>query len=425
MNPIATEVLDRKLKKCLAECANSKLTSSQRNFASEQLKKLALEAEAVRSSNLVEEVGRFFLTRKRLNELRQPVIFPTEQLLELGRRGLAATLQFGILDSPESFAVLPVEVLLREVPLVSLNLIAQRRQKLLSESLDFLQKQPESAICLAGLDWVIAKSKIELLFPLFPVIFGGEDRSVDFNRLSALRDQILRRDKSGNGILEILRGISKGELSKAALTDGLSRCPDAAVVFLRILPKLLSKETAGHELEILENWLPSLPEISLPNRAKISGALAILCGGIIQKVKLTFAEENILAIVTASLRQLSLEIGGDFTGYWGIFPLGESRLQGADSAQISAEHARLLVESLEKLEDKQYDPISVFTALAINFGLSKFEETGTEVGFDPKRHNDTVGGLLRGQAAVVIRPGWRYKETILLRAKTKPLVNNA
>jgi hypothetical protein len=42
------------------------------------------------------------------------------------------------------------------------------------------------------------------------------------------------------------------------------------------------------------------------------------------------------------------------------------------------------------------------------------------VTYDPQIHQDILGGLLKQQAAVVVRSGWRYNDTLLLKTRVKP-----
>lgn len=414
------EELDKRLRRCLASCAEPRLASSRRNKASDQLRNLAEQAGGLGLSGLIEEVGTFFLTRERLRELQQEVGFPTRQFFELGRHSLATTLQFGITDSPEAFAALPAEMLLKEVPSpLLLDKIAKKRTRLLPEAIAILQKQPDLASGGAGLPWVVSKAKIEHLFPLLSFIFAERSESSDPQRTSELRVKFLSRDKTGKGISEVLVRISEGELVPESLIDGLRSCPEAAAVFVRILPKLLSKNVGAHAVSALEHWLPCLPEISRPKRAVVSGALAVLSGTLLLKPKRNALEETLFLLVTSAMEQMSLQIGADVSGLWGLFRMGEKPLRGGSAQFITAEGARLLIESMEKLEDERYSPSEVCTALAINLGLALTNQLGDKVIYDPKQHDDSVGGLLRGQPAVVLRSGWRFKDATLLKTKVK------
>lgn len=426
MNPLSINDFDNRLKKCVIACAKPRLSPTNRDQVSTKLKRLTAEAGALGLSSLADEIGNFFLTRERLRELNQAIVFPTQSFLELGQRGLTGTLQFGISDSPDAFSKVPVEVLLRAVSSpVLFDKIAKKRKGLLSEVLVVLRHQHEQALPSAGFLWAVNKAKIEELFSLLPAIFNHGHRSEALRINSDLRVHFLSRDKTGNGIAEILNYISKGELVAESLVDALRLGPEAAVVFLRILPKLLPKAMGGHALKILEEWLPFLPDTPPSERAMVSGALALLCGSLLQKPRRNPSEETVLRLVTESMKQLALQIGADVCGFWGLFPLGDEFSRGSGGPQISPEGARLLVESLEIFEDDRYKPVEVITALAMNLGLTQINEPGNLVHFDPKQHADAVGGLLRDHPAVVLRAGWRYKDALLLKSRVKPQTDHA
>jgi hypothetical protein len=410
---------DKKLKKTLAAAAKPRLNPALRNSLGERLRSLANEAAEFGVSEAVNELSRFLLSRDRQIELRQSPGFPTERALELAQSGLTATFEFAVYDSPEAFAELPVDALLRQISSTALlTKIAGRRKGLLIEALTEIRREPSAAFQLPGLPWVIAKAKLPDLLPLLPFLFG-ERHEAATSQLATMRAQFIRRDKTGRSITEILGRISAGELSDEALVDTLQRSPEAAAVFVQLLPKLISRHSSDQAAKVFQKWLPSLPEIPKKRRTLVSGALAALCGSILLKERRQPVEDWILSLVADAIRRLALEIGADVGGYWGVLPLDASRSDNT-GVYVSPEGARLLVESIEKLEDSRYEATNVIEALASNLGLSKTDEPSTVVMYDPKIHQDIVGGLLKQQTAVVVRSGWRYNETVLLKAKVKP-----
>jgi hypothetical protein len=425
MNPPGVESLDKKLKKTLAVAAKSPLSPAQRNKLATQVKTLVSDVASLGISSAVDDIGNFFLSRERLLELGQRAPFPVQRFMELGRAGFGVTLEFGVADSPEAFAELPAAILLEQISSpVALSKVAASRKGLVADALKIIQEKPELPLNLAGMRWVLAKAKFSSLLPLVPTLFADHGHDLDSDSIATLRLAFLARDKTAKGILEILRLIAKEELSDQVLVDAFTRSPETAVVFVRLLPKLLPKPLGEQALTIFHKWLSARPQISIRTRGMVSGALLALCGALLQKMKRRPNEDAALTLVVDFARQLSLEIGADVGGYWGVFPLGEKR-ELASGGDISSEGARLLVESLQKLQDDRYEPTSVFRALARNLGLTEMDELGMSVKYDPKKHHDTVGGLLREQSAVVVRSGWRYKDSVLLKTEVKPQTDYA
>lgn len=416
---------DKQLKKTLDAAAKPRLTPGLRTSLETRLRSLADEAAAFGAREAVNDVSKFFLSRERLLELRQPPVFPAERALELGRRGLAATFDFVVRDSPEAFADFSVAVLMRQIPSAALlTKIATKRKNLLAEALTEIRREPSLLFDFPGLSWVFAKAKLQDLLPLVPFLFGEQGETASSQLVATLRTQFLRRDKTGRGITEILRLISTGELADQTLVDALRRSPEAATAFVQLLPKLLLRHPTDEPARVLQKWLSTLSDIPAKRRALISGALMTLCGAILLKNRRRPVEDWVLSLVVDSIKRLALEIGADVEGYWGVFPLDASRSDNT-GVYISPEAARLLVESLEKLEDSRYQATNVVEALASNLGLSKIDETNAVVTYDPKVHQDVAGGLLKQQTAVVVRSGWRYNEILLLKTKVKPQTNHA
>jgi hypothetical protein len=416
---------DKELKKTLAAAAKPRLTPGLRTSLETRLRSFADEAAAFGAPEAVNDIGKFFLSRERLLELRKPPVFPAERALELSRRGLAATFEFVVRDSPEAFADMPVAVLMRQIPSAALlTKIATKRKSLLIEALTEIRREPSVSFNFPGLSWVFAKAKLQDLLPLVPFLFGEQGETASSQLVAVLRTQFLRRDKTGRGITEILRLISTGELADQTLVDALRRSPEAATAFVQLLPKLLLRHPTDEPARVLEKWLSTLSDIPAKRRVLVSGALAALCGALLLKNRRRPVEDWVLSLVVNSIKRLALEIGADVEGYWGVFPLDASRSDNT-GVYISPEAARLLVESLEKLEDSRYQATNVVEALASNLGLSKIDEPNAVVTYDPKVHQDVAGGLVRQQTAVVVRSGWRYNEILLLKTKVKPQTNHA
>lgn len=425
MTPEDRDRFDKKLKKTLAAAAKPRLNPSLRNSLGAELRSLANEAARFGVSDAVNEISKFLLSRERLLELRQSPVFPIQRALELVQSGLAATFEFAVHDSPAAFAELPVGVLMRQISSASLlTKIARERKTLLVEALTEMRSEPSVALQFPGLAWVIAKAKLPDLLPLLPLLFGQQDETANEQLIASVRAQFLRRDKTGRGTTEILRRISAEELTDKALVDTLQRTPEAAAAFVQLLPKLVTRQSGDQAAKIVQKWLPTLPEIPKKRRTLVSGALAAVCGAILLKERRRPLEDGILSLVADAIKRLSLEVGADVDGYWGVFPLDTSRGDNT-GVYISPEAARLFVESLEKLEDSRYQPTLVVEALASNLGLSKVNEPRAIVTYDPKIHQDIVGGLLKNQMAVVVRSGWRYDETLLLKTKVKPQTDYA
>jgi len=423
MTMISTKELDKRVKRILAECIRSNLSPSAYNSARTKLREAENAAVSIGLAEEIRKIGDFCLQRGRMTELGGQVDFPMEQFLKVAREGLDETAQFVLSNSLNSFVDLPVETLMAIVksPAV-LDKIAKGRKGLLAESVSLFQTQPQLSSGLPGFLWVAKKAKIEQLFPLLPQLSDSTTGSAEsLNLLTAL----LTRDKSGKAIARLIALIAKSEISSERLVEGLRKSLIAAINFLRILPKLALKQYGDCAADVFANWSKYLETVPDSERTIISGALAALGGGLLQKKRLNSVEESILTSVRSGGERLSLQIGGDVDGFWALLPINRDIQSTSGSFAVSPEAARLFVESMLKLESGRYQASEVFEALAINMGLSPLENHGAKVDFNPDQHEDAIGGLLRGQPAEVLRRGWTFQGVTILKSKVQPITTNS
>jgi len=386
------------------------------------MSKLREVERAAISFNLAEEtkrVGEYYLQRERMKDLGEPFNFPIEHFLKFASKGLTATTQFVVTDSPGAFVDVPVETLMTAINSTALlEKICKRRKSLLAEAISLFQSQPQLSSELPGFLWVATKAKIEQLFPLLPEL---SDYAAGKAGNSDLLTALLIRDKSGKAISRLIVLSAKGEISMEPLVEGLRKSPIAAINFLRILPKLAARQYADHASRVLVAWLSHLIEVLVPERQMISGALAVLSGGFLQKKRLNPTEQAILNIIQSATEDLGFQIASDVQNFWVFLPLKREMHAFSAAATVSSEAARLIVESLLKLESPRYQPADVFQALALNLGLSAQGELGAQTDFNPDQHEDGIGGLLRGQPCEVVRLGWSFQSKTMLKTKVNPL----
>jgi hypothetical protein len=422
MTSISIKELDTRAKNVFSACARDNLSLSAHNQAVNKIRELKHLAASHGLQHETTKTGEYYLQRRRVKELGKSVEFPIDHILKFAHAGLSATVQFAVTDSPENFGTLSVDILM-ELPISSalLDKIGKKRRSLLAEGVELFQSNPEMVHHSSGITWVLKKAKIEQLYPLLPEI----SRNVAFGAKStSLLREILVRDKSGKAIEEMLVLISKGKIAAETLIIGLRDCPEAVCVFLRGLPKLVTKSVSVQAMQVLSGWLLHLNETPRMQRPMVSGALAVLNGGLLQKKRLKPTEESILRTVQQATQNLRLLIDNDPSGFWAFLPVANPE-KGVSKFAISPEAARLLVESLLKLQTGQYQATDVVEALALNMGLSQYEEKGARVSFDPSRHEDAAGGLLKGQSAEVVASGWQFQDAIILKAKVNQVPENA
>lgn len=171
--------------------------------------------------------------------------------------------------------------------------------------------------------------------------------------------------------------------------------------------------------ELTESVFGNMHELSKPPvRQYSTAALVKLIASLLMEKKLNESGQQALSTARYLSKQIGRHqvqegLGGDT---WIVQTYLEQHedesdgftLKGARQWALTYEDARLNGHDLTGL-----------TMLAKNCGLSAFETPAESVTFDSAKHLDVKGGLLPGDQAVIVDPGWTFEDTILIRANAK------
>jgi hypothetical protein len=91
----------------------------------------------------------------------------------------------------------------------------------------------------------------------------------------------------------------------------------------------------------------------------------------------------------------------------------------AERGKVSPQGALQVALALRSAETDA-SPADALWSAAFNLGLRDVEKAGAICVFDPRLHEDTRGGLLRGDSARVTKCGWQFTGQILVRAQVEP-----
>jgi hypothetical protein len=417
--PDSVTQLDRQFKKTLGRCCKPRLGPSDFDKASKAADRIAWELRPLGLEQAAKCITQYFLNLERNKELGRPAGFPVECFLEFGSKGFEQTLQFGVRNATPEFSNLQSAKLLAEIESpVLLSKLAKKRPTLLKESIFTLRECVGGKAPLPkGMLWVVQNAKLTDLIPIAEALFRAPEKS--------LGGRLLERDKSGKALASLLGAVALGNVSVSEIAQALADHPKAARNFLGALPKILPTTKGKVALEILSTWIEAIEGIPDAERAMISGALSTCCGALLLKVKKKPIEHEALEVIGKRMKELATQINSDSSGFWAMHPIEGSSDHLAVRRSISRDAAILLVEAIEKLEDARYAPLEVFTALAINFGMEPIHATGDQIYFDFNAHKDAEGGLIPGNMAQVVSPGWRHNDFIVKKAQVKPIHSNA
>jgi hypothetical protein len=77
---------------------------------------------------------------------------------------------------------------------------------------------------------------------------------------------------------------------------------------------------------------------------------------------------------------------------------------------VNSQGARYIARAFEE-EEQGFSTKEILTVIARNLGLSPIGKKGETTIYNPLRHEDTVGGLLPGQAVLKVAPRQTQKKS--------------
>ena len=418
--------LDKKLRGALKACATAGATGSgaEREKSSKLIEAVISSKSDEDFKSHVRLLSNFFLKRKRMGEIGQPLTPPVESVLDLGRHGFSETVDFIFEDSAKELRSLPTEQLLGGgVPEKVLKSIAKARKDLLGAALAHFFEKPEAADASQAADWMFAAAKPKALMPFLSLLLSKRERLPHLKTYSLLAQDVLQKDKSGALLKQALAGVASGKLESPTLKRIICSSPSLIIQFSQLVPKLLSGPSAETVAKVFDSILQSLPQCSEDDRENVSAALAAVASAILLHKKRNAAAERILTGFNSAFADL---IGSSEEAKKGFWVLCQAEQVQRAAETTSANHsitkrgAEFVVDALDEtaVSGSHHETLA---ALAFNLGLRPVGVAGEEISFDPKRHEDTCGGLFRDDGAVVVKPGWDLSGEVITRAKVKGL----
>jgi hypothetical protein len=87
---------------------------------------------------------------------------------------------------------------------------------------------------------------------------------------------------------------------------------------------------------------------------------------------------------------------------------------------VTHEAAKLIALTLAKIRNGD-DPKLSLEATALNLGMQRIASPGTVLEYNPKFHEDVIGGVSPGALTAVQEGGWQYEGKLIQRAQVKPI----
>jgi len=269
-------------------------------------------------------------------------------------------------------------------------------------------------------DWYVGKAPIKTVLPFARSALGARCRAAHLPDSQALLEAALTRDKKGALALELTRQA----VGDAALTTALVRACGKGKGIAEIYARQFGVELANQRgEECVEAVISGLEELVQGHSESESQLAAAFAGHVASTWKLmagTKASPAIEAqLVDFGVRVLRNAQSNERQERW--FTSSTGAVLGSaltESGKISPQGALQLALALRASQTDADAGDALWTA-GFNLGLRETGKPGTTVEFDPRRHEDMKGGLLRGDTTQVVRCGWVFGEAVLVRAQVE------
>lgn len=421
---------DTSLHKALKSAASYDGTPKSRERAVEQLRAALNEVREPESAAAAKAIHEYLLARRRRKEIGDPVSAPLKDLPALRSLERSYELALGelVTDSPdlECGELLQMAPSLRVIE-AWLKSAEERHVKAgddtrsappKEELIGFVKRDPNLAAACGLGEWFVGNVPAESLTEAIPVLaaaFGPKGA----NRKEAMVRKALSRDRNGNLLLRCVNEVANNAERLSDLA-GIVRNDDKTLEkVLELIPKALLGSEDGRLGELVPMLFENVDREKGVRRRQACGLLVELYG----KLLGAEGESAGLRVAVGGLgdvfRRFESQAGPDDQGrepLWVVRAAGDkARPLTAPPPSLSVEQAKLLGAAVERLRENS-EAVGVVEALAANLGLEPVGASDNEVRFDPLVHEDTMGGILPGDRAVIRRPGWKLGNHIILRA---------
>lgn len=285
-----------------------------------------------------------------------------------------------------------------------------------------LLEDPEMTYGTAGLDWLLANSSPRKLERLLRLLLMGAERPRHLPRACEALVEVLEKDSKGQSLAVLVQVASSPDLGIESLAMVVREKPKALSQALLNLPGLASTfDFEGALSYFLAGLCANLHATAGAERRLASARLARLMADILLLPKPTAESDRLVATIRGITRELrvmttAMEVQ---KATWVVEPLADEVPTDAASIAITLNGALQIANALSNARRGLSAP-ALLEALAKNLGLTPIGTAGERVAYNPREHEDTVGGLLPGRPAEVLQPGWRCGAEVVLRSTVKP-----
>lgn len=429
-NKVMMPKFDQNLQKALKSAAVHDGTPGSRERSLELLNKALEETRDGAIVKAARAAHEYLLTRKRRRDVGQPLEIPFDSLGILNTGNLQKTVELAFCELLGDAGAIPPEDFLKMNPPAKaidlwLKTVSGKGSKDSPQEVarsglyNAVEDDPKTALSCGLAAWFVENVPLESLLKTLPLFQEAKTNQKKDGQRNLLRTA-LARDRSGAFLLRYVGEVATNAESLREMAETIRTDPKTLDKVLGLLPQVLLGDEDGRLGEMVPMLFNDLPSSGGPHRSTGCGKVISLFGELLKDPARSSGKDAALdglaALFDALEAQNSTVTDEGEAPFWVVRKTVRMKPVEPESApSLNYEQAKLIGGTIERLRGHP-NAIGVIEAMAANLGLEYFGKKDEEVKFDPVVHEDTVGGMLPGDRALVVRSGWMLGDQVILRA---------
>jgi hypothetical protein len=288
--------------------------------------------------------------------------------------------------------------------------------------LNTIAGNPEAYYGNAWGDWFVTKAQVKVALPMVRLALEGRQRAAFLPPSHQVLRAFLKRDKKG-AVAEALALDALGSSDRTrALVHACVSCGTVGEPYARGLGTVLAKRGDAETASVVS---AALSDLLQERDAELTRGVSQFAAHVVTTWRLA-ASEKAVATGEEKLQGFAADVllgaqANERLDLWVACTSGTiSERVLSERGKVSPQGALQVALALRAAETDATAADALWSA-AFNLGIRELERAGEVCVFDPRLHEDSKGGLLRGDSGKVIKCGWQFGEQILVRALVEPV----
>lgn len=314
---------------------------------------------------------------------------------------------------------LDANLLFKAAPTVKSVVVFLRASGLRNKSFEEkLLTNPESAYTTTALDWHLEKGDARRCAPFLTMLLARLPRPKHLPQWDEVITETLQKPKACQLLKILLEAESPGSQQLETLAALLLSDASLLKGIADLLPNLLESGIPQQALQFLKLLLERILVAPPQQRPLFSAVIARLGSNLLFREDPSPGhQESLKAIEEATSRLKLATTDAELKARTWVFERLKTAAERLDDNQhLTMTGARHMAVAFE-MAGQGFSAYAVLSMTAKNLGMIAYGAKDEKVTYNPLQHEDIEGLLALGEAAQVLESGWRFKNSIVLRAR--------